>query len=436
MTAALPVVLSADRRSDLERAAWQAAQAVMACAGDPAEACWRINARDRRRGHRLVVRGEGRAEVSASLLRFARTGRAGSVSTAVVSGQPAVAFLFTGQGAQYQGMGAGLFRTHAGFAGAMRRAAAAAEEWLPEPLLDHVYPGAGGSSRLTETVFTQPALFALEHALAALWASWNVRPHAVAGHSVGEYAAAAAAGAFDLGAGARLVARRGRLMQSLPAGGAMAAVSGEEAAVRDAVASWSARVSIAAVNGPRQVVVSGDRRALAEVVERLEAGGLPSQELDVSHAFHSPQMDPILEGFERVAAEVPARRLTVPLADNLTGQLLPAGAVLDATRWRRHVREPVRFADCLRAMHDAGCRVFVEIGPGATLLRMARRTLPIEDLLLAPSLDRSGDDWETLLTSAAALYLRGVDVDWSAVRLSQGSPNGGRAHGSDGNLSE
>ena len=215
--------------------------------------------------------------------------------------QPEVVFLFTGQGAQYAGMGRQLYETQPIFRRTIDTCDEILRSYLDRSLVSVLYPKSGEASPLDETAFTQPALFALEYALAELWRSWGVQPAAVMGHSVGEYAAACVAGVFSLEDGLKLIAERGRLMQALPERGKMAAVLADEARTAKAIAGHLRELSIAAVNGPENVVISGTEQAVQAAVASLEAEGIQSVSLNVSHAFHSPLMEPMLDAFSKAA---------------------------------------------------------------------------------------------------------------------------------------
>ncbi len=380
-----------------------------------ADVCYSANPLRSHEPCRLAIVGATGEEMQKSLAIFAQGGEAVGTMAGVVesSDRPKVAFLFTGQGAQYAGMARGLYDTQPTFRRALDRCAEVLRSHFDEPLLTVIHPKSASSAELDQTRYTQPALFAIEYALAELWQSWGVRPSAVIGHSLGEYVAACVAGACSLEDGLWLVATRARLMQSLPAGGAMAAVLADEARVATALRGHEARVGIAAVNGPANVVISGEADAVHAVVADLASDGITSQPLTVSHAFHSPLMEPILDAFEGTARAVPFGAPRVPMASNLTGVLLRGDATLDATYWRRHVREPVRFVDGLRALRGAGVRVFLEIGPHPTLVGMGRRALMEEGLAWLPSLAKGRDDWRVLLETAGALFTRGVAIDWN-----------------------
>ena len=365
--------------------------------------------------HRLAIVGAG-GDAAREQLMAAHAGRPSAsvrLGRASAAARPRVAFLFTGQGSQYVGMARSLFETQPTFRQELERCNDLLRPYLERPLLDVLYPPPGIASPLDETAYSQPALFALEYALTQLWRSWGVEPAWVFGHSVGEYVAACVAGVFSLENGLRLIAERGRLMQIQPPGGAMAAVLASESRVVAALAPYEHQVSIAAINGPEQVVISGAVASLRRVLASLATAGIHAHVLTVSHAFHSPLMEPVLEPFRRVAQTVRYHPACVPLVSNHDGRLFNGGQVLDADYWVRHVREPVAFAAGVWTLSQQGCRHWLEIGPAPVLVSLARRCLSADaDSLWLPSLRPGHDDWRTLLDSLAALYVQGVGVNW------------------------
>ncbi len=341
------------------------------------------------------------------------------VATIASTGQrPEVAFLFPGQGAQYAGMGRALYESEPVF----RRTIERCDEIL-QPLLgrslESLYYGADTGRMAEETLYTQPALFAFQVALAELWRSWGVEPTMVLGHSLGEYAAACVAGVFGVEDGLRLVAARGRLMQALPAGGGMAALGTDADRVAGLVAELGAAVVIAARNGPVNTVISGVWSEVERVVQRFEAGGGRVHRIAVSHASHSPLLDPMLDGLTEAAAGIAMAAPRIALVSNLTGA--PAGPELlrDPQYWRRQAREAVQFESGIRALHELGARIFLEVGPAPVLTGMGRACVEDPACLWTVSLKKDSPDAQQMAEAVRDLRLRGVDIDWAAL-------NGGR----------
>jgi acyl transferase domain-containing protein/SAM-dependent methyltransferase len=379
-----------------------------------ADACFSANVGRSHFNYRVTVLGNDTEEVRTGLKAFLRREAAANVVSGEIAdlSSPNVAFLFTGQGSQYIAMGRELYQTSPTFQRVMDRCNEILRPHLQKPLLSVLYPPADDVSLLDNTAYTQPALFAIEYALAELWRSWGVRPAFVMGHSVGEFVAACVAGVFGLEDGLKLIAARGRLMDSLPAGGRMAAVFAGRDRIESAIASSTA-VSVASINGPEIVVISGDGNQVEAILRRLSSEGIKSKDLIVSHAFHSPLIDPVLDEFEQVASNIHYSEPTVGFVSNVTGELAGAQLIGRADYWRRHAREPVQFAAAVKTLEDQGTKVFLEIGPNPVLLGMARRCLKDERQLWLPSLRSGRADWQQMLESLQALYIAGAEIDWA-----------------------
>jgi myxalamid-type polyketide synthase MxaB len=369
--------------------------------------------------HRVAVVGRTLTDLGSRLDAARRNMPGAGIYRGVApeQGAPKVAFLFTGQGAQYVEMGRSLYETQPTFRAALDRCDELLRPHVERSLISVLYGAQADApardALLAQTAFTQPALFAIEYALAQLWLSWGVKPLAVMGHSLGEYVAACVADVLTLEDALAIVAGRARLMQSLPAGGAMAAVFAAESAVRDVLARLEGRLAVAAVNGPESTVISGDEAHLAAALEELQARGISSRPLSVSHAFHSPLMDPILAPFEDLARQMTFKAPRIRLISNATGQPVAPDEIIRPGYWRDHIAQPVRFASSIAWLYEQGFRTFLEIGPDATLLGMAARCVPGDDAVWLPSLRKGAADWDRLLGSLAELYVRGVGVDWA-----------------------
>jgi myxalamid-type polyketide synthase MxaB len=366
--------------------------------------------------HRMVARAIDSPSLSERLRRFASGERASGVESAHLSGQKdsTVAFLFTGQGSQYPGMSRLLYETQPTFRRAIDLCAELLKPCLDRPLVSVLYPASSETEpSIHETIYTQPALFAVEYALAELWSSFGVDAQALMGHSVGEYVAACRAGVFSLETALRLVAERARLMQSTSRDGRMAVVMTDEAEVRRLLSDVSGEVSIAAVNGPQNVVISGRADAVGRVASELEGRQIPVRGLTVSHAFHSQLMEPILEEFERFAGQFEYHAPLMPVVSNLSGRVVSEGETMGPSYWRRHLREPVRFFEGMKTLSQQGSNLFVELGPQPNLTSMGRACLPQPGLSWLVSLREGHDDWEVLLRSLGEAFLRGAAVNWS-----------------------
>ncbi len=351
--------------------------------------------------HRAVLLASSRQEAAASLA-------AGLPDIAgVARADGLTAFLFSGQGAQRPGMGAELYAEQPVFARVLDEICALFDPLLGRPLRELMFapPGTPEAELLNQTVFTQAALFAYETALFRVLESWGLAPDILIGHSIGELVAAHLSGVLNLDDACRLVAARGRLMQDLPPGGAMLAVRCTET---EAAQQLVGDVSIAAVNGPQSVVLSGSEADIAEAAARFEAQGRRITRLRVSHAFHSALMEPMLADFAAVAETVVYGEPSIPVVSNVTGRVATAAEMADPAYWVRHVREAVRFADGVGTLRELGVTRFVELGPDAVLTALTGESLGANDHLML-STARHG-----LLETLAHLYVDGVRPDWAA----------------------
>jgi malonyl CoA-acyl carrier protein transacylase len=371
-----------------------------------ADVCYSANTGRDHFNHRLALAAATNEEMREKLAAISADR---TISFEPAAKRPKLAFLFTGQGAQYAGMGRQLYETQPAFRQALDQCAEILKPHLAQPLLSVIFAGDDNAALINETAYTQPALFAFEYALARLWQSWGVMPDYLLGHSVGEYVAAGVAGVFSLEDGLKLIAARGRLMQSLPHDGEMLVVFAEQTRVKEAVSASRHEVSIAAVNGPESVVISGRSTAVRAVRQQLEEAGITTRPLTVSHAFHSPLMDPILDEFSRVAAEVQFSAPRIPVISNLTGDVLNKAP--DAAYWRAHLREAVQFNAGMKTLAAQRCDIYLEIGPGPTLIGLGRRCVSDNRAAWVPSLRQDQDDWQIMLEALATLYVKGVEIN-------------------------
>ncbi|MFG2212005.1 SDR family NAD(P)-dependent oxidoreductase [Streptomyces sp. NPDC048638] len=380
--------------------------------------------------HRAAVTGSTRAGLLDGLAALA----SGTPSAAVLTGRPAedstvTAFLMSGQGSQYPGMGRDLHRLLPVYAEVFDDICARFDAHLDRPLRDMVFaqPGSADAARLERTRYQQPALFAIEVALFRVLQHWGARPDYLAGHSIGELSAAHVSGVLGLDDAVRLVAARGRLMDELPEGGAMVAVEADEEQVRARIGA-ERRVGVAAVNGPRAVVISGEREAVESVAASFREQGCRTKPLTVSHAFHSSLMEPMLAAFREVVSQLSFSAPRIPIVSDVTGRILTPEEACSPDYWVGHVREAVRFGDAVNTLYGLGVRDYLELGPNAVLTAAVRQNLADrseerdeQDVNVAPALRQGRPEAETLTRALSALALRGVAVDWRAFFDARGA---------------
>ncbi|MFH9662503.1 type I polyketide synthase [Streptomyces sp. NPDC017248] len=369
--------------------------------------------------HRAVLLGTDRTALEAALTALAD----GTASADVIAGTAGragkTAFLFPGQGSQRLGMGAELLRRFPVFADAFDAVCAELDPLLDRPLRDvvHAAPGSDDAALLDTTAYTQPALFALGVALHRLVASYGVRPDLVTGHSVGQLTAAHVAGVLPLPDAAALVAARGRLMQAMPQGGAMVALTVPEADLLPQLAGKEGEIAVAAVNGPAATVLAGDPAAVEEIAAHWRAQGAKTRRLTVSHAFHSPHMDGMLADFRAVAEQVTYHEPDIPVVSDLTGALATAADLRDPGHWVRHVRSTVRFHDAVRTLEAEGATALLDLGPDGVLAALAQDCLTgaADDVATVPLLRRDTPEPAAVTAALARLHVHGTGVDWAPL---------------------
>ncbi len=373
--------------------------------------------------HRAVLLPAGPDDLL-DRLRVLATTTGGPGAVLGKTGDGRTAFLFAGQGSQLAGMGKELYHVFPAYAAAFDDVCAAADPHLDRPLREIVFApeGSADAALLHRTGYTQPALFAYEVALFRLLQSCGITPDAVIGHSVGAIAAVHAAGALDLDDAAELAAARGLIMEGLPSGGAMVALRTDEGTAIELIAGRTDHISLAAVNGPTATVLSGDRDVLAAVVAAFEDTGGRATWLQVSHAFHSPLIEPALDELRAVVKGLNFREPQLTVVSDLTGQPTQPGALADPEYWARHAAEPVRFRDGVQTLSGLGCARFVEVGARGELTALAAGCFPDGTAPgLIPAQRRHQPEATALVTALAQLHTAGADVDWAAVFAGRGA---------------
>ena len=378
-----------------------------------ADFCFSVNTGRTHFNHRVAMTADTRESLIERLTAVIEAKKNAQVHSGELrlAGRPRVAMLFTGQGSQYAGMGKGLYEQHPVVRDLIDECDSILQPVLQKSIKQIILKDP--EQLIDETAYTQPALFVIEYALARLWQSWGVEPTALLGHSVGEYVAACLAGVFNLEAGLRLVAKRAALMQAMPPNGMMAVIFAERERVEEVLKPFAPGVTVATANGPENNVISGSTELVESVVAEFDKRGVGTQKLRVSHAFHSPLMDPMLDEFEEFAAQFEFGRPRIPIAANRTGKLTDT-ADFDAAYWRDHLRNCVEFADGISCLEAAGVDAYLEVGPAASLVGMGKRCAPDSKALWLTSLRKGRDDFKTLFGALCELYVLGMKIDWTS----------------------
>ncbi|MFI9721762.1 type I polyketide synthase [Streptomyces sp. NPDC052396] len=384
---------------------------------DIADVGWSLVSSRSRFEHRAVVLGRDRDELLSGLASLGDGAESAGVVRGVAGDLGGTVFMFPGQGSQWVGMARQLYDAFPVFAQSLDEVCERFDTHLPYALKPLLLADAPTEAQALRTDVAQPALFALQVSLYGLLVHYCGQPNQLIGHSVGEIAAAHVSGAIDLDGATRLVAARGRVMQTVTEGGAMLAVRASEDEVSALLGPYN-RVGIAAVNGPESVVVSGNRDEVVALREQLVAGGTSAKLLEVDHAFHSPLMDPILEEFAGSIGELPAGRMAIPVVSTRLGREATLQELTSVTHWVNHVREPVRFFTAVECARAAGATVFLEVGPGSTLASITKEafaSVGVDDAVVLSSSRRNRGAVETLVGALAQFHVRGGSVDWGAL---------------------
>ncbi|GAA2011171.1 hypothetical protein GCM10009839_01500 [Catenulispora yoronensis] len=376
--------------------------------------------------HRAVILARDTDQTLAALDALATGGRSADLVTGHATVRGKLTFLFSGQGGQRPGMGSGLYRSYPVFAEALDEVTAAFDQHLDRPIRELILaaPDNPQSALIHETRYAQPALFALHVALHRLAGSYGLAPDLLIGHSIGELSAAYLAGVWSLPDAAKLIAARGRLMQHAVPGGAMIAVEATQDEVLPLLAGHEELVSIAALNSPTSTVIAGDHDTAHTIAEHFKEQGHRIKALTVSHAFHSPHMDPVLDEFRRVAETLDYQRPTVPLVSNLTGEPADPEAITTAEYWTEHIRRPVRFHEGVRTLRARGAAHFLELGPDATLTALVRRALESDAaaIVAVPALRPERSEPDGFTVALATLHTSGRTIVWPAPQGTDAEP--------------
>lgn len=374
------------------------------------------------RGHfheRTYVIGHSKQEISNQLKK-------GKLIQSTQRLNPKLVFMFTGQGSQYPKMGWDLYETQPVFRESLDQCSEFLEPDLKISLIDLLYHSKDSDHRIHQAFYTQPAIFSVEYALGKVWESWGIRPSVVMGHSIGEYAAACIAGVFSLKDGLKLVTERGRLISSLPENGAMATVIADKDKVVEIIDNYKDKISLAAVNAPENILISGQRTAIEDVIEIFADRDIPARLMQISHAIHSLLMEPIQDALFDVASKIQFSQPVIPIISNVSGK--HAGDEISTPDyWVRHIRQDVRFYESMLTLDKEGYEIFLEIGSTSTLSSLGMQCLPRNKGLwlqslginnamfnMRPGRTKDYNDWKPMLHSLGQLYIHGMDIHWSA----------------------
>ena len=417
LPAPIPLALSAKTKPALQEAAARLATHLRANPDlDPKDVAYSLTKTRSSFEQRAVALGKDQTELLEALDALA----SGKQTPATVYGQAApsakLAYLLSGQGSQRVGMGKELYETYPTYRESLDRICELFDQELEQPLKEILFGSAPKAKELLDnTAYAQAALFATEVALYDLLKSQGLSPDLLCGHSIGEISAAHISGVLSLQDATKLVAARGRLMAALPAGGAMVAIEATESEVSEAISGKEAELSIAAINGPSAVVISGKEEAAEQIASAFQAQGKKTKRLAVSHAFHSPLMEPMLEDFAELAQSLAYQEPQIPILSNTSGELLSAEQATDPAYWVAHVREPVRFADAIESLAEQGTTTYLELGPDPVLTAMAQQCLGEETkATFAPTLREGRGEDQSLGGAIATAQVSGVALDWDA----------------------